>query len=281
LIASQAGMLPVRLMCRAIGVSRSGYYASQVRPESQQARENRCLTVTARTIWDESRKTYGSLRIHAELRARGIRCSRNRVVRLMQASGIRAVMRRRYRYTADSRHDYPVAPNRLERSFLVDVRDRVWATDTTYIWTESGWLHLAVVLDLHSRRVIGWALSGRNDGELTAGALEMALGRRRPQAGLLHHSDQGSQYACFRYQRLLREHGLVPSMSRKGNPYDNAVVESFFKALKVELVYRCRFATREEATAAVVEYIESFYNCRRRHSALGYLSPAEYEEVKQ
>lgn len=274
-------MLPVRLMCRAVGVSRSGYYASRVRPESQRARENRCLTVTARAIWDESRKTYGSLRIHAELRARGIRCSRNRVVRLMRTAGIRAAMRRRYRHTADSRHDYPVAPNRLKRSFLVDVRDRVWATDTTCIWTESGWLHLAVVLDLHSRRVVGLALSGRNDGELTAGALEMALGRRRPQAGLLHHSDRGSQYACFRYQRLLREHGLVPSMSRKGNPYDNAVVESFFKALKVELIYRRRFVSREEATAAVVEYIESFYNCRRRHSALGYLSPAEYEAVRQ
>ena len=190
-------------------------------------------------------------------------------------------MRRRYRHTADSRHDYPVAPNRLERSFLVDGKNRVWSTDITYIWTEEGWLYLAVVLDLHSRRVVGWALGGRINGALAASALAMALGRRRPEAGLLHHSDQGSQYACYEYQRLLRDHGLVASMSRRGNPYDNAVVESFFKALKVELVYRCRFATREQAEAAVVEYVETFYNCRRRHSALGYLSPAEYEEVKQ
>lgn len=268
-------------MCRVAGVSRSGYYASRIRPESQRARENRCLTVGIRTIWDESRKTYGSPRVHAELRARGIRCSANRIARLMQVAGIRAVMRRRYRHTADTRHDYPVAPNRLERSFLVEGKNLVWSTDITYIWTEEGWLYLAVVLDLCSRRVVGWALGSRVDGGLAVAALAMALGRRRPEAGLLHHSDQGSQYACYAYQRLLRDHGLVASMSRRGNPYDNAVVESFFKALKVELVYRRRFSNREEAEAAVVEYIETFYNCRRRHSALGYLSPAEYEEVRQ
>ena len=281
MIASQTGSLPVRLMCAAAGASRSGYYASLRRPESQRARENRCLTVAVRTIWAESRKTYGSPRVHAELRARGIRASLNRIARLMEVAGIRAVMRRRYRHTTESRHDYPVAPNRLERNFLVDARDRVWATDITYIWTEEGWLYLAVVLDLHSRRVVGWATSSRIDGALAASALAMALGRRRPPSGLLHHSDQGSQYACSDYQQLLKSHGLVCSMSRRGNPCDNAVVESFFKALKVELIYRCRFAGREEAKAAVVEYIETFYNCRRRHSALGYRSPAEYEAIKQ
>lgn len=281
MIASQAGVLPVKLMCRAAGVSRSGYYAASRRPESRRARENRCLTVEIRAIHQESRKTYGSPRVWAELRARGLRCSRNRVARLMQRAGIQAVMRRRYRHTLDSKHDYPVAPNVLGQDFRVESRNRVWLTDITYIPTEEGWLYLSAVLDLHSRRAVGWSMAARIDRQLTMAALEMALGRRRPAAGLVHHSDQGGQYACWDYQRLLADNGLECSMSRRGNPYDNAAMESFFKTLKVELVYRCRFQTREEAKAAVVDYIETFYNCRRRHSALGYLSPAEYEEVKQ
>lgn len=274
-------MLPVKLMCRSAGVSRSGYYASRVRPESRRARESRCLLVEIRAIHQQSRKTYGSPRIWAELRAKGLRVGRNRVCRLMQTAGVLAVMRRRYRHTQDSRHDYPVAPNVLGRDFRVAGADRVWLTDITYVPTEEGWLYLSAVLDLCSRRVVGWSLSARIDRQLTIAALGMALGRRRPAAGLVHHSDRGGQYACWDYQRLLKSHGLECSMSRRGNPYDNAAMESFFKTLKVELIYRRRFATREEAKAAIVEYIETFYNCRRRHSALGYLSPAEYEAVRQ
>lgn len=269
------------IRCRALGVSRSGYYAWRCRPESDRARENRCLLVEIRAIHEQSRKTYGSLRVWAELRSRGLRCSRNRVARLMQRAGIAAVMRRRYRHTRDSRHDYPVAPNVLEQDFRVASVNRVWLTDITYIWTEDGWLYLSVLLDLASRRVVGWAMSARADRQLTMAALAMALGRRRPLGGLIHHSDQGGQYACWDYQRMLTDNGFECSMSRRGNPYDNAAMESFFKTLKVELVYRRRFATREEAKTAIAEYIELFYNCRRRHSALGYLSPAEYEAVRQ
>ena len=271
----------MKQMCRQAGVSRSGYYASRARPDSQRARENRCLLVQIRETYEVSRRVYGSRRIHAELRGRGLRCSINRVARLMRQAGVRAVMRRQYRHSADSRHDYPVAPNILERDFRVEGMNRVWLTDITYIPTEEGWLYLGVVLDLHSRRVVGWSAGDRQDRRLTLGALEMALGLRRPAAGLIHHSDRGGQYACWDYQKLLSSSGLTCSMSRRGNPYDNAVMESFFKTLKVELVYRRRFGTREEARAAIAEYIELFYNCRRRHSALGYLSPAEYEEVRQ
>lgn len=271
----------MRLLCRAAGVSRSGYYASRVRPESQRTRESRCLLVEIRAIHQQSRKTYGSPRVWAELRAKGLRVGRNRIARLMQAAGVRAVMRRRYRHTQDSRHDYPVAPNVLGQGLRAAGINQVWLTDITYVPTEEGWLYLGVVLDLHSRRVVGWALSASIDRQLTMAALGMALGRRRPAAGLVHHSDRGGQYACWDYQRLLKDHGLECSMSRRGNPYDNAAMESFFKTLKTELVYRRRFATREEAKAAIVEYIEMFYNCRRRHSALGYLSPAEYEAVRQ
>jgi transposase InsO family protein len=237
--------------------------------------------VEIRAIHEQSRKTYGSPRVWAELRSRGLRCSRNRVARLMQQAGIAAVMRRRYRHTVDSKHDYPVAPNVLAQDFRVTAMNRVWLTDFTYIWTEEGWLYLGVVLDLASRRVVGWSLSSRADRQLTMAALAMALGRRRPLVGLIHHSDQGGQYACWDYQRMLADNGFECSMSRRGNPYDNAAMESFFKTLKVELVYRRRFATREEAKTAIAEYIELFYNCRRRHSALGYLSPAEYETVRQ
>ena len=244
------------------------------------AREDRCLAVEVRTIHEQSRRTYGSRRIHAELASHSLRCGRNRVVRLMQAAGIRVVIRRRYRYTADSRHDYPVAPNVLERNFRAEGRNRVWLTDITYIPTADGYLYLGVVLDLHSRRIVGWSAGERQDRGLTLRALEMALGRRRPEAGLIHHSDRGSQYACWDYQKLLSACGLVPSMSRRGNPYDNAAMESFFRTLKVELVYRRRFETREEAKAAIAEYIELFYNCRRRHSALGHRSPAEYEAAR-
>jgi putative transposase len=267
----------VSLMCRAAGLSRSGFYAWRKRPESQREIANRRLTVEIKAVYEESRQTYGSLRVHADLHKRGIPCSLNRVVRLMRLEEIEGIVPRRFVTTTNSDHDHPIAPNRLDRCFQVSERNRVWVTDITYIPTGEGWLYLSVVMDLHSRRIVGWAFSRRIDHRLTLDALEMALGRRRPEPGLLHHSDRGSQYTCADYQQLLRQRELTVSMSRRGNPYDNAVMESFFRTLKVELVYRCRFETREEGKSALVEYIEIFYNQQRRHSALGYLSPAEYE----
>jgi len=197
----------------------------------------------------------------------------------MRQNDIVAVQHRKYRPTTDSGHSFPVAPNRLGRNFEADQKNRVWVADITYIPTDEGWLYLATELDLYSHRIVGWSLSSRLNRQLALDALAMAAGLRRPGAGLIHHSDRGVQYACGDFQKLLGRHGMVASMSRKGDPYDNAVAESFFRTLKVELVYLRRFRTRAEAKAAIVEYIELFYNRRRRHSSLDYLSPAEYEEL--
>jgi putative transposase len=264
-------------MCRAADLSRSGFYAWRRRTESRRAVEDRRLLVEIKAVHQKSRQTYGSPRIHADLRARGILCNLKRIVRLMRRYGVRSIVRRRFLCTTDSEHEYPLAPNLLARQFQADDRNRVWLTDITYIATDEGWLYLAAVMDLHSRRVVGWAFSSRIDRQLTQDALAMALGRRRPEPGLLHHSDRGSQYACADYQRLMGQNGLTGSMSRKGDPYDNAVIESFFRTLKTEAVYRSHFATRQEGKVTLVDYIELFYNQQRRHSALGYLSPAEYE----
>lgn len=267
-------------MSRTFDLSRSGFYAWRKRPESKRATTNRKLLVEIKAIHQKSRQTYGSPRVHVELQDKGIPCSYNRTARLMRQADILAVARRRFRCTTDSEHDYPVAPNILERNFTVHGPDRVWLTDITYVPTEEGWLYVGGVMDLYSRRIIGWSMSNRIDRRLTQDALLMALGRRQPAAGLLHHSDRGSQYACHDYQKLLSSKGIICSMSRKGEPYDNAAMESFFRTLKVELVYRYRFRYREEAKTALVEYIELFYNRQRRHSALGYLSPTEFERQR-
>jgi len=269
----------VELMCRVLGVSRSGYYAWRVRPESARARMNRLLLSRIRMVHRQSRCNYGSPRVTDELRSQGERCGQNRVARVMRRYGIRSKAVRKFRATTDSNHNHPVAPNLLARRFTVERPDTVWVSDITYIWTQEGWLYLAGVLDLCSRRIVGCAMSSRVDGQLTLEALSQALGRRRPKAGLLHHSDRGKQYAALEYQRLLHDHGLVPSMSRKGDCWDNAPMESFFATLKRELVYRQRFATRQEAQNAVFEYIEVFYNRKRRHSSLGSQSPAEFERL--
>lgn len=265
------------VMCRMLGVSRSGHYAWEKRPESERSRRNRSLAWQIRVIHERSRRTYGSPRVTAELREEGVRCSRHRVARLMRLFGIRAKAGRKFRVTTDSKHHLPVAPNRLNREFAVSGPNVAWVSDLTYLWTAEGWLYLAAVMDLYSRRLVGWAMSPRADGELTMAALRQALEHRRPPVGLLHHSDQGRQYAAGSYQERLREHGLVGSMSRKGNCWDNAPMESFFGTLKQKLVYPERFATRKEAKARIFEYIEVFYNRQRRHSSLGSLSPAEYE----
>jgi putative transposase len=278
LIAEHPGRLPVRRKCGLAELPRSSFYASHNRPESRRERRNRYLLTFIQEVYTQSRRTYGSRRIHAELRGRGICCSLNRIARLMKLHDVVAVQHRKYRPTTDSGHDFPVAPNLLGRKFRIAKPGRVWVADITYIPTDEGWLYLATELDLYSHRIVGWSLGSRLVRQLVLDALGMAVGRRRPEPGLLHHSDRGVQYAGGDFQQLLKRHGMVPSMSRKGDPYDNAVAESFFRTLKVELIYRRRFRTRAEARAAIVEYIELFYNSRRRHSSLGYLSPNDFEK---
>ena len=276
-IRGQAGKYEVGMMCEVLQVSRSGYYGWLGRPASARARSDQVLLVRIREIFQESFRTYGYLRVHKELVARGISCGRDRVARLMRQAGLRAVHKRKYRVTTQSDHKRPVAPNLLQQDFGTETVNQKWLTDITFVPTDEGWLFLAPVLDLYSRMVVGWAMEAYLDRRLTLKALQMALAWRRPPAGFLHHSDRGGQYASEEYPALLDAHDALISMSRKGNVYDNAPMESFFATLKSELVHRRRYHTRAEARADIFEYIETFYNRRRRHSALGYLSPLEFE----
>jgi putative transposase len=269
----------VNLMCHVLQVSRSGYYAWRRRAPSVAAERQTQLTEQIRRVHKRSRAIYGSPRVHRELLAEDVRCSKNTVAKLMRAAGLRSKRRKRYRVrTTDSRHGHPTAPNRLNRAFCQPQPNQVWAADITYIATAEGWLYLAVVIDLCSRMIVGWSTSDSLAAELCVRALEAAVTQRRPRQAVLHHSDRGVQYACDDYQGLLAKHGLQPSMSRRGNCYDNAVTESFFGTLKTELVHHERYATREAARQSLFEYIEVFYNRSRRHSALGYVSPTEYEQ---
>lgn len=268
---------PIRLMCRALAVSPAGYYAWARRPESDRSVHNRALLSAIRVIHQESRETYGSPSIWDALIKRGHGVGKHRIARLMRVEGIRAKTVKKWRATTQSNHRWPIAENTLNRQFTVEHPNRVWAGDITYVWTTEGWLYLAVVLDLYSRTVIGWAMGHRLTVDLAEHALTMALANRKPTTGLLHHSDRGSQYAAMSYQQVLTTHAMTTSMSRRGNCWDNACVESFFGTLKRELVYHRHYATREEATQDIFEYIEVFYNRKRRHSTLGYYSPAEYE----
>ena len=277
-IAQHAQEFPVDLMCEVLDVSRSGYYAWRDRPASSQAQRREQLVEQIKAAHAQSRQIYGSPRIHAELRAQGVSCSQNTVAKLMKNHGIRSKMRRRFVVrTTDSRHGHPIAKNRLAQQFDVPAPNQVWAADITYIPTEEGWLYLAVVIDLCSRKVVGWAADDHLRAELPGAALQMALVQRRPAGELLHHSDRGVQYACDEYQALLARQGMECSMSRRGNCYDNAVVESFFGTLKTELIHHHTYATRNQARLALFEYLEVFYNRKRRHSALDYRSPSEYE----
>jgi len=278
-IWDHAGQFRVERMCQVLAVSRSGYYAWRKRPPSRRRQANERLLVEIKAIHKKTHHdTYGSPRMHQELTERGISCGRHRVARLMKRNGIRARQARKFRpATTDSKHTLPVAPNVLDRQFTVDHPDTVWAGDITYIRTRQGWLYLAVVLDLFSRMVVGWAIGTDLSRHLPLRALQMALGRRQPVPGALYHSDRGSQYASKDYQRLLAARGMVSSMSRKGECYDNAVVESFFHTLKVERVHLEDYQSHREAIADLFEYIEVFYNRQRRHSHLGLVSPAAFE----
>ena len=282
-IARHVGEFPVRLMCRLLAVSPAGFYAARRRAPSAHARADARLRLEIRAAHATSRRRYGAPKIHRELRAQGIRCGRKRVARLMRAEGLQAKRVRAFRITTQSAHRHPVAANQLGRRFALaqhPVRDRAWAADVTYLPTRDGWLYLAVVLDLASRRVVGWCAEARLDHTLTLRALRMALAHRRPTAGGLHHSDRGAQYAAEAYQALLTAHRLTPSMSRVGDCWDNAVVESFFATLKTELVVDARWPTRQAAQRDLFEYIEVWYNRQRRHATLDYCTPAEYERTR-
>jgi putative transposase len=268
----------VSLMCSILQVTRSGYYAWRDRPQSGRAQRLAELTKRIRQVHADSRGTYGSPRITVELKESGVRVCENTVARYMRKDGLFTRPRRRFvPRTTDSAHSHPIAPNRLDRDFAASAPDQKWACDLTYVFTGQGWLYLSVVIDLFSRKIVGWSMSDGLKARGVAEALEMAIARRKPGKGLVHHSDRGVQYACGLYRSLLSEHGIACSMSRPGNCYDNAVVESFFGTLKSELVHRTRYRTREEARTSIFEWIECWYNRRRRHSSLDYLSPEAFE----
>ena len=264
-------------LCHLLGVSRSGFYAWGSRGESRRVREDRTLLTHIEHVHRDSREAYGAVKTWRALQARGIACGRNRVARLRSQAGIEARRMRRFRVTTQSRHSYPIAANVLNRAFNVSRPNRIWVGDNTFIPTQAGWLYLAILVDLFARRVVGWAMSRYIDRELVADALGMALARRRPAPGLVHHTDQGRQYATGSYCQRLMANGITPSMSRKGDCFDNACAESFISTLKNELVHHLQFKTREEAKSAIFEFIEVFYNRQRLHQTLGYLSPAEFE----
>jgi putative transposase len=276
LIEDQRDIWPVRVICDALSVSPSGFYAWRSRPESARKIANRELLVDIRRVHADHRGRYGAPRIHAELRAEGQIVSRKRIERVMHRHGIRAHAPRRYRIcTTDSKHALPIAANLLDRNFVAEKPDQVWLADITYIPTGEGWLYLAVILDLFTRKLVGWAMREHMRVELTRAALTMAVQRRRPGPGLVHHSDRGSQYAAGDYRKILQAATITQSMSRKGNRWDNAPMESFFGTLKTERVHQGDYPDRDAARRDLFAYIEGYYNRRRIHSALGYITPQQ------
>ncbi len=267
----------VQRMCRVIVASRSGYYGWKRQQESKRQKENEKILMEIKESHKNSHKIYGSPRITEDLQANGTKCSENRVARLMKVHGIIAKTKKKFKATTNSKHNLPIAENLLNQDFAAEKPNTVWVSDITYIWTLEGWLYLAVILDLYSRQVVGWAMSDKLTADFVIKALHQAIGKRNPVRGCIFHSDRGVQYASSDFRDVLNSHGFIQSMSRKGNCYDNAVAESFFHTLKTEHVYDYRYETRAEATQSVFEYIEMFYNRQRRHSALGYRSPVSFE----
>ena len=279
-IQTEKAHYPVTLLCQVLQVSRSGYYDWQGRSPSRHVLEDQRLLVKIRAIHKASRETYGLPRVHIDLQADGETCGKHRSARIMRDNDIKAMTQRKFKATTNSKHNYPVAENILDRQFTATVPNQRWVSDITYIDTTEGWLYLAVVLDLYSRAIVGWAMDRRMTRQLVADALIMALRRRGKVTGLLLHFDRGSQYASDDYQKLLKSNDITCSMSRKGNCYDNAAMESFFGPLKQELVHHEHYATREQAKASIFEYIEVFYNQQRRHSAINYLAPMVFEQQR-
>lgn len=281
LMRDESNRYDINLMSKVLKISRGSYYAWLNRPLSELAKGNAYLSERIRTVYNQSKQRYGSPRITADLRDEGFSCSKNRVARLMRKQGITARTKKRYRITTNSRHNLPVAKNLVEMQFNPKIKNSLWTTDITYIWTREGWLYLVVVLDLWSRYVISWSAEKRMDESLVSRALSKAIRDRKPKAGLIIHSDRGSQYASLNVRNLIAENQMIQSMSSKGNCYDNAPTESFFSTLKRELVYRESYKTREEAKSSLFEYIEVFYNRQRRHSSLGYVSPMQFENLNK
>ena len=270
----------IKTMARVLKVSRSGYYGWLKQKHAKRDKERIYLTTHIERVFKESKRTYGSPRIYRQLKSEGIACGRHRIAHLMRSSGIVARKKRRYKKPVTQRHDRSFAVNVLNRQFYHNAPDQAWASDVSYFWTRSGWLHLAIVMDLFSRKIIGWSMSSCVDKNLTIQAFTMAMLNRNPKNRLIHHSDQGAEYTNSEYQSILKNHDMISSMSRTGNCYDNAVAESFFKTIKVELARKQKFNTINEARAAIFEYIEIFYNRKRLHSTLGYVSPVEFEQIK-
>jgi len=276
-IQEHRGACPTRWMCEAAGVSHRGFYSWRRRPESARRQLDRRLAVEVRASFERSGRVYGSPRVLKDLQESGYRCARKRIARIMRENSLVALQPRRWKATTDSSHDFPVQANLLERNFNAGEVNKVWLADITYVPTEEGWLYLAALLDLCSRKVVGWNTSDRIDRFLTLTALESALNVRRPGRGLIHHSDRGGQYAADDYQRRLVQVGALSSMSRKGDCYDNAPMESFFSTLKKERIHRRKYWSRGEAVEDIRSYIDGFYNPRRRHSELGGVSPIQFE----
>jgi len=277
-IDAEKAFYPVLVLCRVMEVGRSGFYAWQRRAPSVRAQADKVLESKIEVAFRDSRGTYGSPRIRAQLTAQGVSVSKRRVARLMRRRGLYGLRKARFVRTTDSRHKLPIAPNLLARDFTAAAPNKVWVTDVTFVWTLQGWLYLAAILDLFSRRVVGWGMSAHNDEALVLGALNMALSTRQPARGLIHHSDRGSVYCGTDYLAVLQAHGVERSMSRKGDCWDNAVAESFFGTLKQEMLYRRELESRRAAQTAIFEYLEVYYNPKRRHSTLGFLSPVNFEE---
>ena len=276
-ITEQTKDFPVTVLCRFMDVSRSCYYDWLNSPKTEREKENEALTEQLKKLFEDSRKTYGTRRLKRKLAEKGTHISRRRIGRLMKKAGLFCKTKRRFKATTNSRHNKRISPNLLEREFTVSQPDRYYVGDITYIATQEGWLYLAVVIDLFSRQIVGWSMDERMKAKLVNNALLMAIWKRKPMDGLLWHTDRGSQYASDSHRKILSDHNIIQSMSRKGNCWDNAVSESFFHSLKTELTHHCRFKTRVEAKQAIFEYIEVFYNRERLHSANDYLSPVDYE----
>ena len=270
---------PVQRLCKVLGVSPSGYFAFKSRPSCRRRRDDMALLVSVRSAFALSNGTYGSPRMTHELQDGGLAVGRRRIARLMREAGLQARRKLRFKRTTDSLHSFPVAPNLLAQDFAASGPNEKWGADISYVWTKEGWLYLAVVIDLFARRVVGWATSDRLRKELPLAALRRALVMRRPPKGLIHHSDRGSQYCSIHYQAELKKHGVLISMSGKGNCFDNSMVETFFKTLKAELVWRTVFQSRAEADVSIGRYIDGFYNPVRRHSAIDFVSPIEFENA--
>ena len=279
-IAARKAEHSVSRMCAVLGVSESGYHAHRARPASPRRRQDVVLGIHVKAAFTRSHETYGSPRIARELQASGLAIGRRRTARLMRENTLNARPRKRFVRTTDSAHKLTVSANLLEQDFTATAPNQKWGVDMSYIWTRQGWLYLAVVIDLYARRVVGWSVSDRMLTELPLTALKRALTIGQPKPGLIHHSDRGSQYCAAEYQRLLDENRITSSMSGKGNCYDNAMVETFFKTIKTELIWKTSFQTRDQATQAIARYIDGFYNPVRRHSALNYMSPIQFEKLK-